>query len=102
MLFRGVFFRVFFCYSWDPRFARSREEKPDGQKGDRDHARVDSFWHAVRFKPEQEGAPEEEAVRVVVRAEEIIAGQADGPEDADQDEEAGGLYVERRCVWLGR
>ena len=98
MLFRGVFFGLFFCYFWDPRFARSKEKKPDGQKGDRDHARVDSFWHAVRFKPEHEGVPEEEAVRVVVRAEEIIAGQADGPEDADQDEEAEGLYVERRCV----
>jgi hypothetical protein len=51
---------------------------------------VGSFWHAARFKPDQEGVPEEEAVRVVVRAEEIIASQADGPEDADQDEEAEG------------
>jgi hypothetical protein len=42
------------------------------------------------FQPDQEGVPQEEAVRVVVRAEEIIASQADGPEDADQDEEAEG------------
>ena len=92
----GIFFRPLLLLGLE--VPGTRDEKQDGREGDRDHARVDSFWHAVRFKPEHEGVPEEEAVRVVVRAEEIIAGQADGPEDADQDEEAEGLYVERRCV----
>ena len=94
----GSFLPTFLLLFLGSAVPRSKDKKPDGRKGDRDHARVDSFWHAVRFKPEHEGVPEEETVRVVVRAEEIIAGQADGPEDADQDEEAEGLYVERRCV----
>jgi hypothetical protein len=50
------------------------------------------------FQPDQEGVPQEEAVQVVVRAEEIIASQADGPADADQAKKPKGLDVERGCV----